>query len=86
MSDEQPTHLPRVRARLPFEQKPASLGSGLRRGGVTVYAVLAIALAGVAVYMGVFVGHPLTSPYVVAPSIGAAWFGLRLFMSLAPRI
>jgi hypothetical protein len=79
--------LPRVRGRLPFEQRPRTPGGGaLKRGSVILYAVLVAALLGVTIYMGWFVGHPLMSPYVVAPAVGALWFGLRLFMSLAPRV
>jgi hypothetical protein len=76
--------LPRAKARLPFEPR-AALGGGVRRVGAAVYGVLVAGLAVVAVYMGAIVGHPLTSPYVAAPAVGAAWFGLRLFMTLAPR-
>lgn len=61
-------------------------GGGLKRASLAIYTVLVVVLIGVAVYMGAIVGHPLTSPYVVAPVVGALWFGLRLFMTLAPRI
>jgi hypothetical protein len=80
---DQPPPLPRVKARLPFEERPFK--GVVQRGAVFVYAVLALGLAGLAVYMGVVERHPLTSPYVLAPGVGAIWFGLRLFMTLAPR-
>ncbi len=82
MSDK-PPHLPGTRSRLPFEPQPFK--GGLRRGAVFIYGVLAVGLAGLAVYMGVLQHHPLTSPYVLAPGVGAIWFALRLFMTLAPR-
>jgi hypothetical protein len=85
VSDGGPTELPRIKARLPFAQNGAKLGAGARRTGLAIYLVLTLGLIGVAAYMGAVAGHPLTSPYVVAPVIGAAWFGLRLFMTLAPR-
>jgi hypothetical protein len=68
---------------LPFDPNP--FGRPLQRGALYLYAVLALGLAGVAVYMAVVVGHALTSGYVAAPAIGALWFGLRLFMMLGKR-
>ena len=50
------------------------------------FAIVASGCAAAALYMGFIVGHPLTSPYVVAPGVGALWFALRLFMLLAPKI
>lgn len=64
---------------------PNPFGGAAKRGAVVVYGLLAVGLAGLAAYMGVVEGRPLTSGYVAAPAIGALWFGLRLFMSLAPR-
>lgn len=76
--------LPRVKGRLPFD--PNAFGKDAqRRGGAYIYAVITAALVAVAVYMGVIVGHPLFSGYVLAPAIGALWFGLRLFMMLGKR-
>jgi hypothetical protein len=68
---------------LPFD--PKAFDRPLQRGAVFFYAVLAIGLAVLAVYMALVVGHALTSAYVAAPAIGALWFGLRLFMMLAKR-
>jgi len=73
----------RPRSRLPFEPKP--FGGALRSGAVVVYALLALGLGGLAVYMALAVGHPWTSGYVAAPGIGALWFGLRLMMILGSR-
>ena len=65
--------------------QPISLGGTMQRGALFVYAVLALGLAGLAVYMGLVAGRPLVSGYVAAPAIGALWFGLRLFMILGSR-
>ena len=81
MSDQRPPY--RTKSRLPFDPQPFK--GGLRRGAVFIYGVLAVGLAGLAIYMGAIERHPLTSPYVLAPGVGAIWFGLRLFMTLAPR-
>jgi hypothetical protein len=72
-----------VKTRLPFEEKP--FGGAAQRGAVFFYAVLTVGLAGLALYMGGVLRHPLTSPYVIAPGVGAAWFGLRVFMLLRPK-
>ncbi len=87
MTDANPPprpELPRVKGRLPFD--PNAFGKGAqRRGGVYIYAIITAALVAIAVYMGVVEGRPLFSGYVLAPAIGALWFGLRLFMMLGKR-
>lgn len=83
MSEERPPSLPRPKARLPFEPKP--FGGAVQRGAVLIYGVLTAGLIGLALYMGLVVGHPLMSGYVAAPAVGAAWFGLRLFMVLGSK-
>ncbi|MGE0595190.1 MAG: hypothetical protein AB7P07_02390 [Hyphomonadaceae bacterium] len=75
----------RPRKRLPIETQRIGAGSNVRRTGVVIYAILVLMLAGMAFYMGAIERHPLTSPYVAGPAVGAAWFALRLFMTLAPR-
>jgi hypothetical protein len=75
--------LPRPKGRLPFEQKP--FGGALQRGAVLIYGVLTAGLIGLALYMWLVAGHPLASPYVAGPAIGALWFGLRLFMMMGSR-
>lgn len=84
MSEERPPErLPRPKGRLPFEEKP--FDGTVKRGALWVYAALTAALVGVALYMALVVGHPLTSAYVAGPGIGALWFGLRLFMIWGSR-
>jgi hypothetical protein len=85
VSDQPPPRpeLPRVKARLPFDPNP--FGKTVQRGTIYIYAIITAVLIGVAVYMGAVVGHPLLSGYVLAPAIGALWFGLRLFMMLGKR-
>lgn len=75
--------LPTVKSRLPFDPNP--FGRTVRRGAIYIYAIIAAVLVGVAVYMHLAVGHALFSGYVLAPAIGALWFGLRLFMMLGKR-
>lgn len=79
--------LPR-KGRRPLDDKPAvALGQGsfLQRGGVVLYGLAALIFAGVAIYFGAVRHMSLTSGYVAAPTIGAAWFALRLFMMMAPK-
>ena len=78
MSENPPADLPRTDRRLPF-------GDAMRRMAVLVYAALSVGLLGLALYSGLVLGRPLTSAYVVAPAIGAVWFGLRLLMLRAPK-
>ena len=82
-----PAEPPRVKARLPFEKPAMSLGGGggVQKVAVVVYAALVVALVGLTIYMGAVQRLPLTSAYVVAPAIGAAWFALRLFMMMTPK-
>ena len=75
--------LPTAKSRLPFDPNP--FGRTVQRGTIYIYAVIAAVLIGIAVYMHAVVGHPLFSGYVLAPAIGALWFGLRLFMLLGKR-
>jgi hypothetical protein len=75
--------LPTVKSRLPFDPNP--FGRTVQRGTIYIYAVIVAVLIGIAVYMRTVVGHPLFSGYVLAPAIGALWFGLRLFMLLGKR-
>jgi len=82
MSERRPP-LQRPKARLPFEEKP--FGGAVQRGALFLYSVLTVGLSGVALYMALVVGHPLTSGFVAGPAIGALWFALRLFMIWGSR-
>ena len=81
MSEERPPQqgLPRTKTRLPFKA-PDGPGKGFKNASLVFYAVLVAGLIGLALYMALVVGHPLTSAYVAGPAIGALWFALRLFM------
>ncbi|WP_135210274.1 hypothetical protein [Vitreimonas flagellata] len=85
MSESQPPPpLPRTKGRLPFD--PNAFSRAPQKGAaVAVYGVLTLGLIGLAAYMALVEQRPLASSYVAGPAIGAAWFALRLFMSLAPR-
>jgi hypothetical protein len=55
------------------------------QGKTLLFAAVVIGCAGLAGYM-YFVAHmPLMDMRVLAPAIGALWFGLRLFMTLTPK-
>jgi hypothetical protein len=83
VSQEQ-TPTPPTRRKLDIEQ-PMAVGNFARQGAMAIYALAAIILAGVAVYMAVVEQRPVLSGWVAAPAIGAVWFGLRLFMILGSR-
>ena len=55
-------------------------------GKVFVFAVLAVLCGAGAAYMALVQLMPLTDMRVVAPAIGAFWFGLRVFISLTPKV
>lgn len=74
-----------VRRRLPFnDPKATTIGAGVGLGSIAL-AILTLILVGLCLYMALVVRHPLTSSYVLAPAVGAVWFGLRLFMTLGGR-
>lgn len=72
-----PPNLP-PRKKLAVEQPLA--GSALNTGRLLIYAAVAVVLGGLAAYNALVQHLELTSPYVIAPAIGAVWFALRLFM------
>ena len=77
MSVEPPPNLPPRRKR-DFERP---LGGGaLNPVRLLIYGVITAVLIGLALYMALVAHHALTSPYVIAPAVGAVWFALRLFM------
>ena len=69
--------------RRPLPQ-PIQLMGG-QGGRLFLLAALAVACAGAAAYMALVQHLPLTDMRIVAPAIGAMWFGLRIFMNLTPR-
>lgn len=69
------------RRKLDIEQ-PIGVGGMGRQAAIAMYALVTLALIGVALYMAVVERAPLATGWVVAPAIGAAWFGLRLFMMM----
>ncbi|MEQ1617727.1 MAG: hypothetical protein ABL883_05230 [Terricaulis sp.] len=81
MSEEAPPSAPRKRPH--FE--PIGFGSTLRSGGLILYGALVAAMAGIAGYNYAVQGQPAASVYVAGPTIGALWFGLRLFMIMGSR-
>lgn len=83
MSDERPPDLP-PRRKLDIE-RPIAVGGFAKQGAVVMYAIVMLALIGVALYMATVEQRPLMSGWVAAPAIGAVWFGLRLFMLLGSR-
>jgi hypothetical protein len=77
VSIDPPPNLP-PRRKLAVEQPLG--GNPLKSGRLYIYAAVAIGLGGLAAYNAFIQYLPLTSPYVIAPAIGAVWFALRLFM------
>ena len=69
-----------AKPRLPFDAPGDPGASAKKRGMPLIYAIAVAATVGVALYMALVAGRPWGSPAVVAPLIGAGWFGLRLFM------
>ncbi len=59
---------------------------GGKGGKVFVFAVVAALCGAGAAYMALVQRMPLTDMRVVAPAIGALWFGLRVFMGLTPKV
>ena len=70
-------------SRSPLEPiKPLS-GKG---GKLFLFAVLAVLCGAASAYMALVQRMPLMDMRVVAPAIGALWFGLRVFISLTPKV
>jgi hypothetical protein len=55
-------------------------------GKLFLFSVLGLVCAGAAAYMALVERMPWTDMRVVGPAIGALWFGLRVFMSLTPKV
>jgi len=84
VSEERPSALPRVKARLPFEPIQSPLTG--QSGKLFMLAVLMAACAAAAGYMALVQRMPWSDMRVIAPAIGAFWFGLRIFMNLTPKV
>jgi hypothetical protein len=71
------------RRRVEFQPMPLPFTGG--RGKTMMFLIILAVCAGASAFM-FFVQHmPLSDMRVIAPAIGALWFGLRLFMTLTPR-
>jgi len=73
------------RKKTPFETGVSADKAIWNAGGRVVLVVLTLMMVGLALYMAMVLRHPLTSVYVIAPAVGAVWFGLRLFMTMTPK-
>ncbi len=78
MSEERPPDPP-PRRKLDIE-RPIGVGGAVQQSALFIYALVTVALIAIALYMALIEQRPLLSGWVVAPAIGAVWFGLRLFM------
>lgn len=81
MSENLPPREPGARPRY----EPIRMGGVVKQSALVLYALLAIGLAGLAVYMATVGQRDIMSMYVAAPAIGAVWFALRVLMMLGPR-
>ena len=56
------------------------------RGKSLLFASVVLGCGALAAYM-YFVEHmPVMDMRVIAPGVGALWFGVRLFMTLTPKL
>ena len=78
MSDASPSPNLPPRKKLAVERQLA--GAALNSGKLMIYALITVVLAGLAAYNALVHQMDWTSPYVIAPAVGAVWFALRLFM------
>lgn len=71
----------------PLPPKSSRTPAPIRVGGGWgfLYAALAVAFAGTAIYLVVVRAAPVTSAQVVVAGVGALWFAARAAMSLAKR-
>jgi hypothetical protein len=84
MSEDTPPPNPLTnRRRVEFEQMPMPFIGG--KGKTLLFVSIVVACGGAAAYMFFVQNMPWTDMRVIAPAIGALWFGLRLFMTLTPR-
>ena len=79
-----PPNVTWVKKRLPFDEI-SPMRSAASSARLVLLGMLTVAFAAVAGYMALVDARPITSPYVLAPAIGALWFAVRLFMQLTPK-
>lgn len=65
----------------PRTPQPIAIGGGWG----FVYAIIAVAAAGTAIYLVVVRHAPLSSPQVLVAGFGGVWFAIRAALSLAKR-
>ena len=71
------------RRRVEFEQMSMPFTGG--KGKTLLFLSIFVACGAASAYMFFVQNMPWTDMRVIAPAIGALWFGLRLFMTLTPR-
>ncbi len=71
----------------PLDRRPSRLPLPLRIGGgwTFLYAVLAAAFLGTAIYLVVVRHAALTEPQVLVSGLGALWFVARAAMNLSRK-
>ncbi|HVV32139.1 MAG TPA: hypothetical protein VHC73_02835 [Vitreimonas sp.] len=86
MSDANPPPHDPLTNRRRVEFEPIAMPSAGGQGKALLFAAVVIICGALAAYM-YFVQHmPLMDMRVIAPVVGALWFGVRLFMTLTPKI
>lgn len=84
MSDDTPPPNP-LENRRRVEYTPMSMPFTGGQGKTLLFLAIIAACGGASAYMFFIQRMPWTDMRVIAPAIGALWFGLRLFMTLTPR-
>jgi hypothetical protein len=80
-----PPHDPLAnRRRVEFEPIAMPFAGG--QGKTLLFAAVVIICGALAAYMYLVQHMPLMDMRVIAPVVGALWFGVRLFMTLTPKI
>ena len=84
MSEETPPTNP-LEKRRRVEYAPMAMPFTGGKGKTLLFLSIIVACGGAAAYMFFVQNMAWTDMRVIAPAIGALWFGLRLFMTLTPR-
>jgi hypothetical protein len=84
MSEDAPPPNP-LESRRRVEYAPMALPFTGGQGKVWLFLIIVTVCLGAAAYMYFVQRMPWSDMRVIAPAIGALWFGLRLFMMLTPR-